>query len=76
MLLKGERYYILFILNFFYFKLYTINIFKGLVVYIKVKIYYILACNSVLLIILISIQSVNVILYNKYNNRYMAVIKD
>ena len=75
-LLKGKGYYILFTLNSFYFKLYIINIFKGLVVRVKVKIYYILARNLVLLTILISTQSVSVILYSKYNSKYIAVIKD
>jgi len=53
-LLKGKGYYIFFILNFFYFKLYIINIFKGLTARVRVRIYYILARNLVLLAILIS----------------------
>jgi len=76
MLLKGEKYYNLFILNFFYFRLYIINIFKSLTVYIKIKINYILARKLILLIILISTQLINAILYNKYNNKYIAVIED
>jgi len=65
MLLGEKEYYIFFILYIFYFKLYTINIFKGLVVYIRVKIYYILARNLILLILLIFTQLVSIILYNK-----------
>jgi len=75
-LLKKKGYYILLTLNSFYFKLYTINIFKGLVVRVRVKTYYILARNLALLAILISTQSVSAILYSKYNSKYMAVIKD
>ena len=75
-LLGGEGYYILFTLNFFYFRLYTANIFKGLIVYIRVKTYCALARNLVLLVILISTQSVSAILYNKYNSKYIAIIED
>ena len=75
-LLKEKGYYILPTLNSFYFKLYTINIFKGLVARVRVKTYYALAHNSVLLIILISTQSVSAILYSRYNSKYAAVIKD
>jgi len=53
---KGKsKYYILFILTPFYFKLYTKDIFLGLVVYIRIRIYYTLIYNLVLLAILISI---------------------
>jgi hypothetical protein len=49
------------------------------VLYIRVRIYYTLARNLVLLAILISIWLVSAILYsryNRYNSRYATTIKD
>ena len=63
-------------LNSFCFKLYIKDIFLGLVVYIRAKICYILICNLVLLAILTFIWLVSAILYNKYNSRHAAAIKD
>ena len=64
------------ILNSFYFGLYIKNKFLGLIVYIRAKIYYILACNLVLLIILIFMRLVSAILYNRYNSKHAIIIKD
>jgi len=72
---KGEHY-ILFILNSFYFKLYIKKIFSGLVAYKGVKTYCVLACNLVLLAILISMHLINATLYNRYNSKYITAIKD
>jgi len=69
-------YYILFTLNSFYFRLYTINIFKNLMVCVKVKIYCALARNLALLAILIFTQLINAILYGRYNSKYTAVTED
>ena len=44
--------------------------------YIRARIYYVLARNLVLLVILISIWLVSAILYSRYNNKYTAAIKD
>ena len=63
-------------LNFFYFKLYIKDMFLGLAVYIRAKIYYILAYNLALLAILIFTRLVSAILYSRYNNRYTTAIKD
>ena len=58
---RGE-YYILLTLNSFYFKLYAKDVFLGLVVRVRVRIYYALARNSALLAILISTRLVSAIL--------------
>ena len=50
--------------------------FLSLIVYIKAKIYYILAYNLALLAILIFTQLVIAILYSRYNSRYTAIIKN
>ena len=75
LLVEGENY-ILLTLNSFYFRLYTKDIFLGLVLYVRVRIYYALARNLVLLAILISIRLVSAILYSRYNSRYITIIKD
>jgi hypothetical protein len=76
MLLVGGGNYILLTLNSFYFRLYAKDIFLGLALYIRVRIYYTLARNLVLLAILISTRLVSAILYSRYNNRCTAAIKD
>ena len=63
-------------LNSFYFKLYIKNIFLGFVARIKAKTCYILVRNLVLLAILIFTRLVNAILYNRYNSKHAAIIKD
>ena len=63
-------------LNFFYFKLYIKDVFVGLIVRVRARIYYALAYNLVLLVILISIQLVSAILYNRYNSRRAAAIEN
>ena len=50
--------------------------FLGFIVYIRAKIYCVLARNSTLLAILISMWLVNAILYSRYNSKYAATIKD
>ena len=75
-ILLGGGYYILLILNSFYFRLYAKDIFLGLAARVRVRIYYILARNSALLAILISTRLVSAILYSRYNSRHAAAIKD
>jgi len=53
--------------------LYILNILLGLIIYIKAKTYYALACNSILLAILISTRLINAILYGRYNSKFTAV---
>jgi len=48
----------------------------GLVLYIRVRIYYTLARNLALLAILISTRLVSAILYSRYNSRRATAIKD
>ena len=72
MLLEGEGI----TLNSFYFGLYIKDIFLGLIAHIRVRIYYVLAHNLALLVILISIRLVSAILYSRYNSRHAAAIKD
>ena len=75
LLVEGENY-ILLTLNSFYFRLYTKDIFLGLVLYVRVRIYYALARNLALLAILISTWLVSAILYSRYNSRRAAAIED
>ena len=63
-------------LNFFCFGLYIKDIFLGLIIYIRARIYYILTRNLALLAILISTRLVSVILYSRYNSRRTTIIKD
>ena len=72
MLLKGRGI----TLNSFCFKLYVKDIFLGLVVRIRARIYCALVRNLVLLAILISTRLVSAILYSKYNSRRATAIKD
>ena len=65
LLVEGGKY-ILLTLNSFYFRLYTKDIFLGLVLYVRVRIYYALARNLALLAILISTWLVSAILYSRY----------
>ena len=76
--LKGKKseYSIFLILNFFCFSLYTKNIFLDLVVCVRVRIYYILVYNLALLAILIFMQLVSAIIYNRYSSKYATVIKN
>ena len=60
-------------LNFFYFGLYTKDIFLGFMVYIRAKIYCILVYNLGLLVILIFTRSVSAILYGKYNSNIVDI---
>jgi hypothetical protein len=76
MLLVGGGNYILLTLNSFYFRLYAKDVFLGLVARVRVRIYYALAHNSVLLAILISTWLVSAILYSRYNSKYTTAIKD
>ena len=75
-LLVGGGYYILLTLNSFYFRLYAKDIFLGLALYVRVRIYYALVYNSVLLVILISTRLVSAILYSRYNSKRATPIKD
>ena len=70
---KGRKVFFFFTLNSFCFKLYILIILLGLIVYIKAKTCYILPCNLVLLVILISAQLISAILYSKYNSKFAAV---
>jgi hypothetical protein len=76
MLLIGGGNYTLLTLNSFYFRLYVKDIFLGLVLRVRVRIYCVLARNSVLLAILISTRLVSAILYSRYNSRRATAIKD
>jgi hypothetical protein len=76
MLLVGGGNYILLTLNSFYFRLYAKDIFLGLALRVRVRIYCALARNLALLAILISIRLVSAILYSRYNSRRTTAIKD
>ena len=76
MLLVRGGNYALFTLNSFCFGLYVKDIFLGLALRVRVRIYCILAHNLALLIILIFIRLVSAILYSRYNSRRAAAIKD
>jgi len=75
LLVKGGNY-TLFTLNSFCFRLYAKDIFLGLALRVRVRTYYTLTRNSVLLAILISTRLVSAILYSRYNSRRAAAIED
>ena len=76
MLLVGGGNYALLTLNSFYFRLYAKDVFLGLALRVRVRIYYALARNSALLAILISTRLVSAILYSRYDSRHAATVKD
>ena len=76
MLLVGGGNYALLTLNSFCFGSYAEDVFLGLALRVRVRIYYALARNSALLAILISIRLVSAILYSRYNSRRATAIKD
>jgi len=76
MLLVEGGNYILLTLNSFCFRLYAKDVFLGLAARVRVRIYCALACNSVLLAILISTRLVSAILYSRYNSRRAAAIEN
>ena len=74
---KGrEGYYVLLILNSFYFRSYAKDVFLGLAVHVRARTCCALARNSVLSAVLISSRLVCAILYSRYNSRRATAIKD